>query len=1099
MRNTARSDASGFDPRWGHGLVQPAAALSVPAEKIAAIPGLVSGIPLARADSAGKATLVVSVENTGVLDAAVRVALARDGKEITHQEAVAVGLDTIDVTFPAKDLPAAGELKATLEPLGMTRPRVYDDVLEVDLRVHSGDLRARSREGGRRELVVPVENRGSVDAQRVGVIVYRNEPAPEVREGGRSHMVAARIISVPASGSAEAVFEVAELPGLENLWVEIEQLDVGAPHVAREHGKAQFKGASVPAVIETEPVEARTIAEFRFDAGEGKTVCDWAGSDLRAEIDGAKWTKDGEVTCLAFDGKTSQVTVADHESLAGMRAMRIDVRVRFDQTPGTLEPLVYKWLSGHETASFGLGLLNGHPYVLLRTKEGSYVECQCGDLTVGPGAWHTVTFLYDGGSLTAEVDGKRSEKCRPAYGRIDSCKQPLRIGAATDKQGNLVSFAAAKIASVTLRVPKIAKPDGMIPGELRVGRVVRLLVPDEPEDFFVSVPESGEVGLSVDLLDAPEDAKIEIQWRDEAGQGGDPKTVAATLTRAAPRWKGRLDKGVYRLRVQSKGRIVYRLDIQGADDVWQTSFHATDRGAGATADYTAWLSTKTPGKHVAGIFDCSEGARLLFLPEHGSLQETIQTGGVMGDSSSRTGGRGLWREHAFQAGPRPCGAWFFYPSKLNASGDYAIRGDFTIHWRKPPEEIAKTFADSPTMRAMAYTIRGGGTTDANRAARYQEAIAAGLGFMEALTDEVENGTRILERWMTDRDGPRVYWGNDGQMLCARTYECTFSLSGDEKWRRYALGIGRRVISRQLLDKKELRYGALPYGLIGSEEKVSWGSSNNIQGKILYGLAQLAASSKDPKLLEALKLNADYYVRMQYDNGRWAHYVERAPKSMCGYPTAWGVSGLLIAYETLGDEKYLTAAEHALKAYVDGVQENEGLKPDGSIVCWCTHAQATEDNHEIRSSLTMLTPYALAYRITKKGEYAKVLDELHRFLTKHQDESGVIKYDDWDVVNLIYSQNWGPQGFCEAYEATGDTKFLRAGLKLADFFVRVQVVSDDPHYHGAWVGSFNVAKDFPGGNVDDEGNLYDLYTSWGAGPIVYGLQRLLPHVKTNARR
>jgi len=34
---------------------------------------------------------------------------------------------------------------------------------------------------------------------------------------------------------------------------------------------------------------------------------------------------------------------------------------------------------------------------------------------------------------------------------------------------------------------------------------------------------------------------------------------------------------------------------------------------------------------------------------------------------------------------------------------------------------------------------------------------------------------------------------------------------------------------------------------------------------------------------------------------------------------------------------------------------------------------------------------------------------------------------------------------------------------------------------------------PGGNVDDEGNLYELYTSSGTGPVVYGLQRLLRHI------
>ena len=111
-----------------------------------------------------------------------------------------------------------------------------------------------------------------------------------------------------------------------------------------------------------------------------------------------------------------------------------------------------------------------------------------------------------------------------------------------------------------------------------------------------------------------------------------------------------------------------------------------------------------------------------------------------------------------------------------------------------------------------------------------------------------------------------------------------------------------------------------------------------------------------------------------------------------------------------------------------------------------------------------------------------------------DEQNAIKMDQFDCVNLIYAQNWGLQGFCEAFEATGDEKFLQSGLRLADFFAGAQLVDDDPHYDGAWVGNYNVAKDFPGGNMDDEGNLYDLYTSWGAGPIVYGFERFLSRVE-----
>jgi hypothetical protein len=355
---------------------------------------------------------------------------------------------------------------------------------------------------------------------------------------------------------------------------------------------------------------------------------------------------------------------------------------------------------------------------------------------------------------------------------------------------------------------------------------------------------------------------------------------------------------------------------------------ATDRGAGAKADYVAWLATPAPGKGRFEVFDCSEGARFLFLTPGGRVQTVLQTGGVMGDSSVKMGGAGVWRQHGFQSSPAHAGAWFCYPSDLNASGDYALRGNFTIHWRRPDDETTlRSFAGSPTMLARKLRIRGGQIMPQNRRQRYRDAIDAGMQFMTTLTEKRDDGYWMYERWIVDQQGPRIYWGNDGQMLCARTFEHVYRRTRRPEYQALALGIAGRVVG---------------------------------------------------------------------------------------------------------------------------------------------------------------------YRMTKRPQYREVLDGLHRYLAARQHTSGAIKQADVDCVNLIYAQNWGPQGFCDAYEATGDRKFLDTGLRLADFLVRVQLVDADPHLHGAWVGSYNVAKDFPGGIMDDEGNLYDLYTSWGAGPIVYGLERLLPH-------
>jgi uncharacterized protein YyaL (SSP411 family) len=330
------------------------------------------------------------------------------------------------------------------------------------------------------------------------------------------------------------------------------------------------------------------------------------------------------------------------------------------------------------------------------------------------------------------------------------------------------------------------------------------------------------------------------------------------------------------------------------------------------------------------------------------------------------------------------------------------------------------------------------------------------------------------------------------MLCAYTYWQAYEWTGEGAYRDLALGIARNVVRHQDLDPTSFRCGALPYGMVGKEATLSWATSSNIQGKILFGLAQVAAASADPGLLEALKRNADYAVRMQYPDGRWPHFVDRTPASVCGYDSAWGAAGLLVAYRKLKEDRYLRSAERALAAFRQGRAEGEGLQPDGSLICICNHATSQEDDHAIRSTITMLTPFALAYAITQKPEYRAVLDALRRYLISRQHPSGTIKQTGIDCVNLVYAQNWGVGGFCAAYEATRDPTFLEAGLRLTDFLARVQLVDANPHLHGAWVGSYNVAKDFPGGNMDDEGNLYDLYTSWSAGPIVSGLLRWLPH-------
>ncbi|HPM83848.1 MAG TPA: S8 family serine peptidase [Candidatus Anammoximicrobium sp.] len=871
VRNTAKGEKPGFDVRWGNGLIQPVAALSLTPEQIAAKPVLEAPTPVERTGVQDSPVYAVKVRNEGALDARVRLSLLQQGRGLANREATAAGLETTEIGFPAQGLPPAGELTVQMEPLGMARPRVYDDVLEIKLRVADEDVALRPGTEGPDVVVVRVHNEGSVDAERVAVILHHHEPAVAQRTGAASRMIEVQVVAVPAAGAAAAEFFIEDRSVLSDLWVEIEQLDVGAPHVPRDRGKARLPVAEVVRLraeagnrslttSATAQDEVKPIAHFKLDEGTSDRVTDSLEHKLTGTIQGARWTTVGEELCLAFDGTSAGVEIPDHRCLSGMKALRIDARVRFDQPLETIEPIAYKWRSGRESASFGLALLGGHPYVLIRTDQTGYTELHCKDLAVAPGQWHTVSLLYTGAVLTALVDGRPSELAEVAYGAIDHCPQPLRLGSATDKAGKLVSFFRGQMSEVKIGVPEAEPLTTAIPGRLETDRVVRLLLPGEAETLFLEMAQPGKCQIVATILEAPDAAEVQLTVRSEESDG---EPIRGTLSRQRPAWDGELGKGRHVLKLEAQprkvgssrirenseptvaacaretlpnshefGYIAYRLKIEGVADVWQTMFRATDRGAGARADYVAWLSTPAPGKGAFEVFNCSEGARFLFLAPRGAVQSVIQTGGVMGDSSGQPrGGAGVWRQHTFATGAVPCGAWFYYPSDINASGDYAIRGNssMTIHWRRPDDEQVLTkFAESPTMRVRQLRIRGGETTRENRRQRYEEAIRAGLAFMTALTEKRDDGYWMLERWLVDRQEPRIYWGNDGQMLCARTFYHTFQRTHDPDHEAVALGIARRVAAYQQLDPKQLRYGALPYGLMGHERQVSWGSSNNIR-------------------------------------------------------------------------------------------------------------------------------------------------------------------------------------------------------------------------------------------------------------------------------
>lgn len=72
------------------------------------------------------------------------------------------------------------------------------------------------------------------------------------------------------------------------------------------------------------------------------------------------------------------------------------------------------------------------------------------------------------------------------------------------------------------------------------------------------------------------------------------------------------------------------------------------------------------------------------------------------------------------------------------------------------------------------------------------------------------------------------------------------------------------------------------------------------------------------------------------------------------------------------------------------------------------------------------------------------------------ESALLMHNGDPVVDLLYSNNWLPMGFIQAYFVTRDARFLHLWERTAAFMASVQLHSADPLLDGAWPRAVDVA-------------------------------------------
>lgn len=236
--------------------------------------------------------------------------------------------------------------------------------------------------------------------------------------------------------------------------------------------------------------------------------------------------------------------------------------------------------------------------------------------------------------------------------------------------------------------------------------------------------------------------------------------------------------------------------------------------------------------------------------------------------------------------------------------------------------------------------------------------------------------------------------------------------------------------------------------------------------------------------------------MRTDN---VQLTEDAMKQMAsvpaGFPSAhynaFYLGALLLCHKLTGNETF----------------RSMGLT--GLATIMSAYPETSREQSETEELCRLVMPLAFAYWVTGEEEQRRwlymVVEDLQRFRhpsggylewdtgyrancsrTKGGESSLLSKNGD-PVVDMLYSLNWLPIGFMQAYFVTGDGMFLDLWKDIAAFFKSVQVGSANPMIDGVWTRGFDVELMEVYGTPNDVGwGPWAVETGWTMAEIASGL-------------
>jgi hypothetical protein len=232
-----------------------------------------------------------------------------------------------------------------------------------------------------------------------------------------------------------------------------------------------------------------------------------------------------------------------------------------------------------------------------------------------------------------------------------------------------------------------------------------------------------------------------------------------------------------------------------------------------------------------------------------------------------------------------------------------------------------------------------------------------------------------------------------------------------------------------------------------------------------------------------------------DNG-WLYYWRRSFVNFHPHYETWIWASYLWLYDKTAYEPLLERTRLAItlmmQAYPDAWHWTNGFQQErGRMLLALAWLIRVDDTPEHRAWLTQIASDMMADQLAcgaireelgtpGMGHYAPPTSNA----SYGTNEASLIQQSGDPLADMLYTCNFTFLGLHEAYAATGNDKYLHMENKLAEFFIRIQVSSEEhPELDGAWYRAFDYAAwDYWGSNADHGWGAWSVEAGWTQGWI-----------------